>query len=174
MKKNNTKRSLGLSILSLVLCFTMLMGTTYAWFTDSVTSASNIITAGNLDVDVYYGDPDDENSIQSVHTLFNGVTLWEPGAVAYENLTIVNKGSLALKYEMHINFTDENYILENGENTYGLSGILQVGIVEGGLADGLTREEAIAEVDQWIPVTDITLSDSLEAYTNEEIGRAHV
>ena len=38
----NTKRALGMSIVSLLLCFSMLVGTTFAWFTDSVTSANLI------------------------------------------------------------------------------------------------------------------------------------
>ena len=50
----STKKALMLSILSLVLCFSMLIGTTFAWFTDSVTSANNIIKSGNLDVALYY------------------------------------------------------------------------------------------------------------------------
>ena len=46
----STKKALLSSILALTLCLTMLIGTTFAWFTDSVTSASNIIKSGNLDV----------------------------------------------------------------------------------------------------------------------------
>ena len=52
--KKNTRRALFMSALSLILCFAMLMGTTFAWFTDSVTSANNIIKSGNLDVELYY------------------------------------------------------------------------------------------------------------------------
>ena len=54
MKKQNTKRALLLSALSLLLCVCMLVGSTFAWFTDSVTSANNIIKSGNLDVELYY------------------------------------------------------------------------------------------------------------------------
>ena len=45
-----TKRALLSSVVALLLCFSMLIGTTYAWFTDSVTSAGNKIVAGTLDV----------------------------------------------------------------------------------------------------------------------------
>ena len=51
-KKYSTKKALIASVLSLVLCFSMLVGTTFAWFTDSVTSANNIIMAGNLDIEI--------------------------------------------------------------------------------------------------------------------------
>ena len=53
MKKNTTKRALWMSVLSLFLCFSMLVGTTFAWFTDEVKTNVNKIVAGNLDVNLY-------------------------------------------------------------------------------------------------------------------------
>lgn len=162
---NHTKKALLTSALSLLLCFSMLIGTTFAWFTDSVTSANNIIKTGTLDVDVYYGDPEEEESIEGVSELFDDVTLWEPGAVAYENLSVVNKGSLALKYMMTMSFTNENYVID-GE--YDLSQILQVGLVAGGIDEGLTRDEVLASVDEWRPMEEFTLEGELLAHTNDE------
>ena len=52
----STKRALVSSILALFLCFAMLLGTTYAWFTDSVSSDNNIIKTGTLDVIMEYAD----------------------------------------------------------------------------------------------------------------------
>ena len=49
MHNKQTKRALLASVLSLVICAAMLVGTTFAWFTDSVTSGRNTIVAGNLD-----------------------------------------------------------------------------------------------------------------------------
>ena len=54
MKKRSTKSAMLSAVMALVICFTALVGTTFAWFTDSVTSANNIITAGNLDIELYY------------------------------------------------------------------------------------------------------------------------
>ena len=51
-----TKKALLSSALSLVLCISMLLGTTYAWFTDSVSSGNNIIQSGNLDIEFEYWD----------------------------------------------------------------------------------------------------------------------
>ena len=57
MKKNHTmKRSLTVSVISLILCVSMLLGTTFAWFTDSVTSAGNIIQSGTLDIEMFWAD----------------------------------------------------------------------------------------------------------------------
>ena len=54
--RKGTKRALLMSVMSLFLCFAMLLGTTFAWFTDSVTSANNIIKSGNLDIELEYWD----------------------------------------------------------------------------------------------------------------------
>ena len=51
--KKTTKRALMMSVVSLFLCFTMLLGTTYAWFTDSGTSSGNKIMAGTLDIKLF-------------------------------------------------------------------------------------------------------------------------
>ena len=53
-KTKTTKQMLLYSIVSLCLCVSMLIGTTYAWFTDNVTSTNNIIQTGKLDVELEY------------------------------------------------------------------------------------------------------------------------
>lgn len=50
----STRHALLMSAVALLLCFAMLLGTTFAWFTDSAASASNVITSGSLDVEVEY------------------------------------------------------------------------------------------------------------------------
>ena len=110
----NTKRALFASLISLLLCFTMLIGTTYAWFTDSVSSANNIIKSGNLDVNLYYWDNSMETGTQvsvekdpelKLLKNANGADiLWEPGASGFGHFEVVNEGSLALKYELVLTF----------------------------------------------------------------------
>ena len=99
MNKKSTKRALLTSILSLVLCFTMLIGTTFAWFTDTVTSAGNKIQAGNLKVDLEVLEEDGSwKSIkEDKDPLFNN-ELWEPGYTEYKILKIENEGTLALNW----------------------------------------------------------------------------
>ena len=77
MKKS--RKALFTSALSLLLCFTMLLGTTYAWFTDSVTSTNNIIKSGNLDVELEYWDGAEWKAVKADSPLFEEETLWEPG-----------------------------------------------------------------------------------------------
>ena len=106
--KYSTKRALVASVLMLTLCFTMLLGTTFAWFTDSVTSSGNIIKSGNLDVEMYWADgtkavPADDNGWTDASTgaIFN-YTLWEPGFVQVRHIKIANEGTLSLKYKVQI------------------------------------------------------------------------
>ena len=56
MKKNTTKRALWMSVLSLFLCFSMLVGTTFAWFTESVKTGINTIASGVLDVELHHSN----------------------------------------------------------------------------------------------------------------------
>ena len=101
-----TKKALISSLLSVVLCVSMLLGTTYAWFTDSVTSGSNVIKSGNLDIAVEYTlDGETWNDLQGATDLFQK-GLWEPGHTEVVALRITNKGSLALKYSAMLNATE--------------------------------------------------------------------
>ena len=57
MAKYN-KRALLLSVLALMLCAAMLIGTTYAWFTDTATAGVNRIQSGTLNVVLEMKDND--------------------------------------------------------------------------------------------------------------------
>ena len=92
--------------LSLVLSIT---GGTIAWFTDEVTSANNVITSGNLDVEMYYQveGQSDWTKVTSETNVFMENALWEPGHTEVVKLKIVNEGSLALKYNLGVNIVSE-------------------------------------------------------------------
>ena len=116
-KSKHTKRALLASVLSMLLCLSMLIGSTFAWFTDSVTAGKNKIVAGNLDVELEYSaTPTDETSWQPVGENTNlfkategdNATRWEPGHTEVVYLRVRNAGSLALKYQFSANvFADE-------------------------------------------------------------------
>jgi len=101
-----TKRALVSSILALCLCFAMMIGTTYAWFTDSASSTSNIIKSGKLDVAMDWANGKEDPSAAtwidaSTGPIFNN-TLWEPGYTEARHLKISNVGNLALKWTLAI------------------------------------------------------------------------
>lgn len=108
-KQHSTKRALLLSALSLLMCVSMLIGSTFAWFTDSVTSGSNKIQAGNLDIQLLMHNGTDyvdiSNSADPIfgtadRALDSTNTLWEPGKTQVAYLAIKNNGSLSLKYKV--------------------------------------------------------------------------
>ena len=65
----NTKKSLVLSALSLLICCAMLVGTTFAWFTDSVTNTENVITAGNLSIEAVAYELDMTNTTGTAYRI---------------------------------------------------------------------------------------------------------
>jgi predicted ribosomally synthesized peptide with SipW-like signal peptide len=106
MTKKSMKRALLLSALSIVMCVAMLVGSTYAWFTDEVTSANNIIKSGTLKVGFEWAngkeDPTSANwTDASAGPIFNN-DLWEPGYTEARHIKIVNKGTLALAWNLAI------------------------------------------------------------------------
>ena len=164
----STKSSLLTSSISLVLCFAMLLGTTFAWFTDSAVSASNVITSGNLDIDVWYtlGDKDASgefvwNKLDNAKDLFQK-GLWEPGHTEVVVLKIENKGSLALKYSANMNIVSETVGKTKDNKDITLSDILTVSTctqqytdANGNVASGADIFPAMAfngkgGVDGWI------------------------
>ena len=129
----HTKRALGSSIVALLLCFTMLMGATFAWFTDNVSSTGNRIQAGDLEVDLVMDKPDASGNYDGVYDVIsdgtngdifseatgNGVR-WEPGKTEIVYLGVQNSGNLALKYNIVLNIVDN-----------GLAGALEYAIIDG-------------------------------------------
>ena len=109
--KRATKRALLTSVMALVMCVVMLVGTTFAWFTDTASTGVNKIVAGNLDVDII-GENSDEHVATLNFTKANAATdagateavLWEPGCrYLTEGFRIANKGNLALKWKAVVN-----------------------------------------------------------------------
>ncbi|MBR2343221.1 MAG: SipW-dependent-type signal peptide-containing protein [Clostridia bacterium] len=111
MKKHSTKRALLASVLALCMCFTMLVGTTFAWFTDTASSEGNVIKTGTLKigfdkwdgtawVDATAKDADGNSAI------FN-YDKWEPGYTQIVNLRVTNLGNLAIAWKAAIT-TEKN------------------------------------------------------------------
>ncbi len=109
MTKNTTKRALSVSILSLLLCVSMLVGTTFAWFTDTATTGVNTIVSGNLDIVLEYWDGDSWEDAEKTELNFiakdgNKNILWEPGCT-YElpKIRVRNVGNLNARVILKIN-----------------------------------------------------------------------
>ena len=146
-KKNSLKRSLIASIVILCLCFTSLIGTTFAWFTDSVTSANNIIQTGTLDVKLEYsvlkdGAWTDYAEVTDATDVF-GYNNWEPGYVAVAKFKITNVGTLALKYVLSADIYSET----PGKNVDGEEFFLSDSLYTKVVPTSATREQILAYTD---------------------------
>ena len=116
------KSALLMSFTSLLICFAMLAGSTFAWFTDTATTGVNKIVAGNLKVDIVDAANTDKSltgeggkllwtqkvvgegdgALKAVET--EGLPLWEPGVnFLTQGFKIANKGNLALKWKVEVN-----------------------------------------------------------------------
>ena len=139
---------------TLISCFTVifvclltLVGTSYAWFTDTASTEVNKIQAGNLDVELEYSyDMTQWKRASSTTKLFNDSTLWEPGVTEIVYLRVKNAGNLALKYKMGLNSQvgSSTGINVNGEN-YKVGDYLKVGTATV-MSAFSSREEAIEAV----------------------------
>ena len=106
--RKSTKRALLGSVVAMVLCLAMLVGATFAWFTDTASTGVNKIQAGNLDVQLV---DENGNSLEGKTLEFKKAAnaaegeavLWEPGCT-YElpAVYVKNNGNLALKYKVTI------------------------------------------------------------------------
>ena len=106
----STKRALISSALAILMCVTMLVGATFAWFTDTASTGVNKIQAGNLNIELQMKD-NNGNWVnaegKTLPFLVNGKIpaegtqiLWEPGCTYYvPEVRVVNKGNLAVKFE---------------------------------------------------------------------------
>lgn len=118
-KSKHTKRALFMSALSMLMCMAMLVGSTFAWFTDSVTSGKNKIVAGNLAVELEYSlDGENWATVDENTNMFKEGALWEPGYTEVVYLKVVNAGSLALKYRFGINVADKVIGETGGRRSY--------------------------------------------------------
>ena len=121
-----TKRALLASALAIVACVAMLVGSTFAWFTDTASTGVNKIQAGNLDIDVEYTlDGKEWAPLDEATDLF-GNGLFEPGYTRVVAFRIANAGSLALKYTMRMNVIGETKGINVAGNEYALSDYLKV------------------------------------------------
>ena len=109
--RKSTKRALLGSVMAMVLCLAMLVGATFAWFTDTASTGVNKIQAGNLDVVLEMQNADGKWVSAEGKTLDfvkaadakDEAILWEPGCTyTLPELRVVNNGNLALKYKVAI------------------------------------------------------------------------
>ena len=166
MKK--TKTALFHSALALLLCVSMLIGSTFAWFTDGVSSSRNVITAGNLDLEMYWTDDLNSGNWHNVeedgHNTIFSYDNWEPGYTDVKYIKLVNAGALALNYELAL--TPQNgvgklaevinvYFAEGGvpvAQRQDLQSLQAIGLLSNVLNGGATADGTLLAAEQYSPL----------------------
>ena len=143
-KFRSVKSALLTSVVSLFLCVAMLVGSTFAWFTDSVTSGQNVIKTGTLDIKLEYsvlenGVWTDYAEVTDTTDIF-GYDNWEPGYVEVAKFRITNIGSLAIKYSLTADVYSETAGVNVNGDEFLLSDYLYTEVV----AVDATREDILA------------------------------
>ncbi len=166
-----TKRALLGSVIALLVCFAMLLGTTFAWFTDSVTSANNIIKAGTLDVEMHWAegtkDPESDTTAwtdASTGAIFNN-DKWEPGYAEVRHIKISNVGTLALKYQLNIHANGDVSDLADVIDVYFIDPAQQV--ADRAALDGIEPVGTLTEVLAGMPgnASGDLLADEIDTVT---------
>ncbi|MBQ3220747.1 MAG: hypothetical protein IJB34_02145 [Clostridia bacterium] len=114
MAKKKGMKALVMGAVAMTMSASMLVGTTFAWFTDSVTSSNNVIKSGNLDVELEYWDGDSWEDVKGQSNILTN-QLWEPGATEVAYFRLANAGSLDFKYQFGVNIVSET----TGKNVAG-------------------------------------------------------
>ncbi len=132
MAKFSTKRALLASVVSLLLCASMLVGSTLAWFTDVASTGVNSIVSGKFDVALMMKDKDDNwvsaegqtlDFIKAENADPDEPILWEPGCVyRLPAIRVDNNGNLALKYELVITGINGDHKLNDVIEWYIIAG----------------------------------------------------
>ena len=97
-----TRKSLWAAGFALLVCILLLIGTTFAWFTDSVSNSGNKIQAGSLEVSFAEFDPTTGEYVNVGDKPIFNYDKWEPGYTDVACVKIGNEGTLALKYQLDI------------------------------------------------------------------------
>ena len=159
------------------MCVSMLVGTTFAWFTDTASTAVNKIQAGTLDVQLL----DEDGTSLEGQTLSwkkaadgaNQAVLWEPGCTyELQPIVIKNAGNLALKYKIVISGIQGDAALNNAiEWTINDTALAADHALAAGASDTLTikghmREDAGNEY-QGLSIDGIGITVVATQYTYE-------
>lgn len=173
-KTKSTKRALVSSALALMMCISMLIGSTFAWFTDSVTSSSNKIQSGTLKLDLEMLVKNDDNttswkSIKEDKTALFNYANWEPGYTDVKVLKVENEGSLALKWVAKFVAEKELSALANVIDVYVCPSESEIGFPTDRTLAGYTRVGTVAE---FVNTIEETTKGTLEAEQEAYLGIA--
>lgn len=156
-----TKKALFISTCALLFSMLMMAGSTFAWFTDSVSTGSNKITTGSLKVELLHTNAKVKDEAVTQSTLLftdkDGKAIsWEPGAVAYENFKVENAGDLALNYRLALDLNNANTIA--GTDGKSLKDVLKVKVLDRAVTANDLKENSLKNDQGFKAVADNQLN----------------
>ena len=158
----STKRAVLTSTMAILMCVAMLIGTTFAWFTDTASTGVNRIESGKLEVDII-----GENSDAHIATLNfkkaagaeNERLLWEPGCrYVTEGFKIANTGNLALKWKAQVN---KDNVVNDKASDDAKDGMSLLDVIDFYLVTGTGENQTEQPLNEF--------TGNLEAYTNSDV-----
>lgn len=173
----NTKKALVFSCLSVVLCLTMLIGSTFAWFTDNASTNVNTIQAGTLDIALEMSADGTTWADAAGETLGfvkaagheSEEVLWEPGCTyALPQLRVVNNGNLALKFKIIIN----PLLADDDAELAEVLDVLLNDVKVGTLAE-MTTASAVFTTGNLLPGATSTPAYAISLHMQETAGNAY-
>ena len=174
MKLKSKKSALLMSFTSLLICFAMLAGSTFAWFTDTASTGVNQIISGKLDVGLEMKDSNGEwinaegktlEFVKAAGAAENEAVLWEPGCTyKLPELRIVNKGNLALKYKVEITGI---------KGDAKLNKVIKWTIVEGAEANAIKENEVPTGEYFLLPAGATTAPLTIEGHMDQNAGNEY-
>ena len=184
-ERRATKRALLTSIMALVMCVVMLVGTTFAWFTDTATANVNTIKAGDLKLGLEMATAWDgsgnpiawENArgktLSFLRMKDNGTVeqnadiLWEPGATyRLPELRVSNTGNLNLKYKVQITGIETN---RTPTSTANLNDVIDWTITYGGTPLATGSDEYVLNANEAATQYDIiAISGTMKTSANND------
>ena len=176
-KIRSTKNALISAILVLCMCFTGLLGTTFAWFTDSVTSSGNKIVAGTLKVDLELMDKNGNwKSLKRESAPIFESEQWEPGHTEVKILKVENEGSLALSWKTVLTKYSEISALAEVIDVY----VRDYGVLDDAAASALTYPQdrtlagytLVGTAAEFLSTMEATTKGFLEAEQSAYLGLA--
>jgi hypothetical protein len=115
------KKTLLSAALMMVFSVTMLLGTTYAWWSETIVVDENILQMGDLDLKVELADPaEDVNGVRTWYNLgdeytttgiFETTKTLEPGSTDTRVVRVTNDGSIPLAFNVFVDVDETNQLI---------------------------------------------------------------
>lgn len=149
------------SLLCMVLCVTMFLSTTMAWFTDEVGSHGNQIYVGNLSMQLTWNNGVESVNLASAENantpIFGDSVVWTPGHMEARELTLTNDGNMDFSYRLDAQILKDGQPIPNEGAEYALAEYFLVyykmealpeSLTIGEVQNGWTYSGTLAEVLQ--------------------------